>query len=104
MYNRVPFVASLPVTQRGRAHDDDGEPADLTPEQRAIVGPATALVVIAGRHGKTRVIVERVRWLLRPRRDRPIDRWPRPGQPTPRHGAPFGSPLVRSRSSSWPTT
>ncbi len=66
---------------------------ELTPEQRAIVeaddGP---VVVIAGAGtGKTRVIVERVRWLLETKGD--------PGgnlaaEPTPRHGDPFGGPLV----------
>ena len=70
---------------------------ELTPEQRAIVeaddGP---IVVIAGAGtGKTRVIVERVRWLLEtkgavgPGTSRLV-----PAEPTPRHGNPFEGPLV----------
>jgi DNA helicase-2/ATP-dependent DNA helicase PcrA len=65
----------------------------LTPEQRAIVeaddGP---IVVIAGAGtGKTRVIVERVRWLMETKGDLA---GALPPEPTPRHGDPFGSPLV----------
>ena len=70
---------------------------ELTPEQRAIVeaddGP---VVIIAGAGtGKTRVIVERVRWLLEtkgavgPGTARLV-----PAEPTPRHGSPFDGPLV----------
>ena len=66
---------------------------DLTPEQRAIVeaedGP---VVVIAGAGtGKTRVIVERVRWLLETKGDL---RGGMTAEPTPRHGDPFGGPLA----------
>jgi superfamily I DNA/RNA helicase len=84
---------------------------DLTPEQRAIVeaddGP---VVVIAGAGtGKTRVIVERVRWLLEtkgglPRRTptppddaiviRNSTLFPPAAEPSPRHGNPFDGPLV----------
>ena len=90
----------------------------LTPEQRAIVeaddGP---VVVIAGAGtGKTRVIVERVRWLLEtkgglpPRESTPVrddtrdidaqsvitrsSGFPPAAEPTPRHGNPFEGPLV----------
>ncbi len=68
-------------------------PPALTPEQRAIVeaddGP---IVVIAGAGtGKTRVIVERVRWLLETQGNLAGAIAP---EPTPRHGNPFGGPLV----------
>ena len=66
---------------------------DLTPEQRAIVeaGDGPVVVIAGAGTGKTRVIVERVRWLLGTKGD--------PGgnlaaEPTPRHGDPFGGPLV----------
>ncbi len=65
----------------------------LTPEQRAIVeaddGP---VVVIAGAGtGKTRVIVERVRWLMETKGNLA---GPLAAEPTPRHGDPFAAPLV----------
>ena len=69
----------------------------LTPEQRAIVeaddGP---VVVIAGAGtGKTRVIVERVRWLLETKGAvGPGTGGLVPAEPTPRHGNPFEGPLV----------
>jgi DNA helicase-2/ATP-dependent DNA helicase PcrA len=86
--------------------------ADLTPEQRAIVeaddGP---VVVIAGAGtGKTRVIVERVRWLLETKGGEPPLAGDAPptatalpaggptadpaAAPTIRHGNPFDGPLV----------
>jgi DNA helicase-2/ATP-dependent DNA helicase PcrA len=68
-----------------------------TEEQRRIIeAPDGPLVVIAGAGtGKTRVIVERVRWLLE-RYGRRVDG---PGawavaEPGDRHGAPFAGPLV----------
>ena len=72
-------------------------PGTLTPEQRAIVeaddGP---VVVIAGAGtGKTRVIVERVRWLLETKgAPGPGTGGMVPAEPTPRHGNPFDGPLV----------
>ena len=68
----------------------------LTPEQRAIVeaddGP---VVVIAGAGtGKTRVIVERVRWLLATKGDTTPAGNPIPAEPAPRHGNPFDGPLA----------
>ena len=74
-----------------------GPPGTLTPEQRAIVeaddGP---VVVIAGAGtGKTRVIVERVRWLLETKgAPGPGTGGMVPAEPTPRHGNPFEGPLV----------
>ncbi len=72
-------------------------PEELTPEQRAIVeaddGP---VVVIAGAGtGKTRVIVERVRWLLENKGAPGLGTGGLvPAEPTPRHGNPFEGPLV----------
>ncbi len=69
----------------------------LTPEQRAIVeaddGP---VVVIAGAGtGKTRVIVERVRWLLATKGQTVAGTGGLvPAEPAPRHGNPFDGPLV----------
>ncbi|HYO41686.1 MAG TPA: ATP-dependent helicase, partial [Candidatus Limnocylindrales bacterium] len=67
---------------------------ELTPEQRAIVeaddGP---VVVIAGAGtGKTRVIVERVRWLMATKGAHTGTNLV--AEPTPRHGDPFAAPLV----------
>ena len=71
-------------------------PETLTPEQRAIVeaddGP---VVVIAGAGtGKTRVIVERVRWLLETKGETTTSGTPVPAEPAPRHGNPFDGPLA----------
>ena len=59
-------------------------------------------MVIAGAGtGKTRVIVERVRWLLETKGEQAATAGaPIPAEPTPRHGDPFDGPLSRSRSSS----
>ena len=77
----------------------------MTPDQRAIVEAADGpWIVLAGAGtGKTRVIVERVRWLLeqhgqvRARVER-ADGTTRvdyiPAEPAPRHGNPFEGPLV----------
>jgi DNA helicase-2/ATP-dependent DNA helicase PcrA len=67
----------------------------LTGEQRAIVeAPDGPVVVIAGAGtGKTRVIVERVRWLLATKGERTPAGSPIPAEPAPRHGNPFDGPL-----------
>ncbi len=68
----------------------------LTPAQCAIVeAPDGPVVVIAGAGtGKTRVIVERVCWLLETKGERTVAGSPIPAEPTPRHGRPFDGPLV----------
>ena len=82
---------------------------DLTPEQRRIVeaGDGPVVVIAGAGTGKTRVIVERVRWLLEakgapaapaPFPDAPIGNagvrvFPPAAEPAPRHGNPFDGPL-----------
>ncbi len=68
----------------------------LTEAQRAIVeAPDGPTVVIAGAGtGKTRVIVERVRWLLATKGDTTSAGSPIPAEPAPRHGNPFDGPLA----------
>ncbi len=68
----------------------------LTDEQRAIVEAADGpVVVVAGAGtGKTRVIVERVRWLLAAKGQQARDGNPAPAEPATRHGNPFDGPLA----------
>ena len=86
-----PFTRSVQNPPPGEA--PRRAPLALTPEQRAIVEAADGpVVVIAGAGtGKTRVIVERVRWLMATMGERTGTL---PAEPTPRHGDPFGGPLV----------
>ncbi len=74
----------------------DGAVTTLTEAQRAIVeAPDGPTVVIAGAGtGKTRVIVERVRWLLATKGDTTTAGSPIPAEPAPRHGNPFDGPLA----------
>ena len=70
---------------------------ELTPEQRAIVetGDGPVVVIAGAGTGKTRVIVERVRWLLETKGETlPGTGGLVPAEPTPRHGNPFDGPLV----------
>ena len=67
--------------------------AELTPEQRAIVeaGDGPVVVIAGAGTGKTRVIVERVRWLLETKGDVAGGL---AAEPAPRHGNPFDGPLA----------
>ncbi len=78
--------------------DDIGpKPPELTPEQRAIVetGDGPVVVIAGAGTGKTRVIVERVRWLLETKGERLATTGAFvPAEPQPRHGNAFDGPLV----------
>ena len=71
--------------------------AELTQEQRAIVetGDGPVVVIAGAGTGKTRVIVERVRWLLETKGARLATTGAFvPAEPQPRHGNSFDGPLV----------
>ncbi len=78
-------------------------PAELTPEQGAIVeaGDGPVVVIAGAGTGKTRVIVERVRWLLETKGDVERTLGGLLAAEPPRHGDPFdGSARSPSSSSS----